>query len=155
MRCLVLFLALSAFAQDYRGRVQGTVTDSTDAAVVGAKITICNLGTGVSATRQSGPNGVYLFDNVEPGSYVVTAELQGFSKQVREGVLVSAVPQRRAPDLLPLHRHRRANHRRLRQGQLLVAMQAAPPVIPADLLALSQPKFHGVWVFSDSNNRRV
>ena len=30
------------------------------------------------------------------------------------------------------------------------AMQKNPPVIPADLLALSTPKFNGAWVFTDS-----
>jgi hypothetical protein len=34
------------------------------------------------------------------------------------------------------------------------AMQRTPPVIPADLVALSTPKFNGAWVFSDSNNRK-
>ena len=29
-----------------------------------------------------------------------------------------------------------------------------PPVIPADLVALSQPKFNGAWVFTDSENRK-
>ncbi|MBL8230549.1 MAG: TonB-dependent receptor [Bryobacterales bacterium] len=84
----ITLFALSAFAQDYRAKLQGIVTDSSDAAVAGAKITIRNLGTGVTAARESGANGTYLFDSVEPGTYVVTAELQGFSKQVREGVLV-------------------------------------------------------------------
>ncbi|MBL8219074.1 MAG: hypothetical protein JNL62_07585 [Bryobacterales bacterium] len=35
------------------------------------------------------------------------------------------------------------------------AMQRTPPVIPADLLALSTPKFNGAWEFTDSNNRKA
>jgi hypothetical protein len=35
-----------------------------------------------------------------------------------------------------------------------VAMQKNPPVIPADVLALSTPKFNGQWIFTDSNNRK-
>ena len=34
------------------------------------------------------------------------------------------------------------------------AMQKNPPQIPADLLALSTPKFNGAWVFTDSKNRK-
>lgn len=83
-----LFAAASVFAQDYRAKIQGIVTDSSDAAVVGAKITIRNVGTGITVTRDSGGAGAYLFDNVEPGTYVVSAELQGFAKQVQENVLV-------------------------------------------------------------------
>ncbi len=81
-------LSLAAFAQDYRAKIQGIVTDASDAAVAGAKVTIRNVGTGITATRDSGATGAYLFDNVEPGTYVVSAELQGFSKQQQEGVLV-------------------------------------------------------------------
>jgi hypothetical protein len=64
------------------------VTDSSEAAVVGAKVTIRNNGTGITATREAGANGGYLFDNVEPGTYTVMAEFQGFSRQLQENVLV-------------------------------------------------------------------
>src|SRR6188474_3126678 len=76
------------FAQDYRAKVQGIVTDASDAAIPGAKVTLLNVGTGISATRESGPNGSYLFDNVEPGTYTVSSEFQGFSRQAQENVLV-------------------------------------------------------------------
>lgn len=81
-------LACALLAQDYRAKIQGIVTDSSDAAVAGAKVTIRNINTGITASRETGPNGAYLFDNVEPGSYVVSAELQGFAKQQQENVLV-------------------------------------------------------------------
>jgi hypothetical protein len=84
-----LFLcAATMVAQDYRARVQGIVTDSSDAAVAGAVLTLHNNATGVSATRTSGPTGGYLFDNVEPGAYTVTSEYPGFSRSVQENVLV-------------------------------------------------------------------
>jgi hypothetical protein len=35
------------------------------------------------------------------------------------------------------------------------AMRQRPPVFPADVLALSTPKFNGAWVFTDSNNRKA
>jgi hypothetical protein len=76
------------FAQDYRARLQGIVTDSSEASVVGATVTLLNTGTGISVARQTGANGAYLFDNVEPGTYTVTAEFQGFSRQIQENVLV-------------------------------------------------------------------
>jgi hypothetical protein len=76
------------FGQDYRAKIQGIVTDTSDAAVADAKVTIRNINTGITATRDTQANGQYLFDNVEPGSYVVSAEFQGFSRQQQEGVLV-------------------------------------------------------------------
>lgn len=81
-------LSLSGLAQDYRGKLQGVVTDSSDAAVIGAKVTILNTGTGIAVTRETGGNGAFLFDNVEPGTYTASAELPGFSRQVQEGILV-------------------------------------------------------------------
>src|SRR4051812_28412605 len=85
----VLFaLAAALAAQDFRARVQGLVTDSSDAAVPGATVTLLNNGTGISVTRTSGPNGAYLFDNVEPGTYTVSSEFAGFSRSVQQNVLV-------------------------------------------------------------------
>jgi hypothetical protein len=85
---VVVLSSTFLFAQDYRAKVQGVVTDASDAAIAGAKVTLLNTGTGISATKESGPNGAYLFDNVEPGTYTVTAEFAGFSRQVQENVLV-------------------------------------------------------------------
>jgi hypothetical protein len=34
-------------------------------------------------------------------------------------------------------------------------MQQNPPVIPADLVALSKPTFNGAWIFTDSENRKA
>src|SRR6187402_3013959 len=84
----LLLCAACIFAQDYRAKLQGIVTDSSDASVPGAKVTLLNNATGISASRTSGPNGAYLFDNVEPGTYNVTAEFEGFSRQIQENVLV-------------------------------------------------------------------
>src|SRR5262245_29396972 len=85
----VLFAcAATMAAQDYRARVQGIVTDASDAAVPGASVTLLNNGTGISVTRTSGPTGSYLFDNVEPGTYTVSSEFTGFSKSVQQNVLV-------------------------------------------------------------------
>ncbi len=84
----VAVYASCLFAQDYRAKVQGIVTDASDAVVPGAKVSLQNNGTGIVAVREAGNNGAYIFDSVEPGTYTVTGELQGFSKQVHENVLV-------------------------------------------------------------------
>src|SRR5215831_18221882 len=89
IRCLSLFLlACALIAQDYRARIQGIVIDSTGATVSGARVAIRNISTGISAARETGQNGAYLFDNVEPGLYIVSAEMPGFARQQQENVLV-------------------------------------------------------------------
>ena len=69
---LAALLAGGLSAQEYRGRVQGTVTDATRATIAGANVTLANVNTGVSSVRQSDERGHYLFDLVLPGSYTVT-----------------------------------------------------------------------------------
>jgi hypothetical protein len=81
-------LAANAFAQEFRGRIQGTVTDTSQASIAGANVTIVNAGTGVVTNRQTNETGHYLFDLVEPGTYAVAIEFPGFSRFVQESVLL-------------------------------------------------------------------
>ena len=87
---LLMFTAAAA-AQDYRGRVQGVVLDSTHAALPGTTVTMVNDATGVAVTFVADRDGHYLFDFVEPGVYTITGELQGFKKAQQRNV---RVPQR-------------------------------------------------------------
>ena len=85
-----LLVATPALGQEYRGRVQGSLTDETQLAVPGAQVTLRNDATGVSVTRTTGPEGRYLFDYVDPGTYTLTAELSGFATVVQRNVVVQA-----------------------------------------------------------------
>ena len=85
---LLTVLASSLPAQEYRGRIQGSVTDSTQAVIVGATVTLANAQTGVISTRQTNESGRYLFDLVLPGTYSVTVQLQGFQRFVQEKILL-------------------------------------------------------------------
>ncbi|HEU4387482.1 MAG TPA: carboxypeptidase-like regulatory domain-containing protein [Blastocatellia bacterium] len=87
---LAMLLALSGLvaAQDYRGKVQGTVTDPDGNAVVGARVILHNDETGVDATRQSDTEGHYIFDFVDPGIYTVNVEQTGFKKAEQKNVVV-------------------------------------------------------------------
>ncbi len=86
---LALFSGLAS-GQEFRARVQGLVTDQTQAVVVGATVTLLNVNTGVASTRQTTATGGYLFDLVDPGTYTVTIELTGFNKYVQENVRVQS-----------------------------------------------------------------
>jgi hypothetical protein len=85
---LVLLVATRAGAQEYRGRVQGTVSDPSEAVVVGATVTLRNTQTDVATVRTTDATGRYLFDLVEPGRYTVSVELEGFKRFVQENILV-------------------------------------------------------------------
>jgi hypothetical protein len=77
-----------AGAQDYRARVQGVVTDQSQAAVPGATVTLTNEATNAPVFNVTDARGHYLFDFVEPGSYTVSVELTGFKKTERKGIRV-------------------------------------------------------------------
>ncbi len=87
--CLALAVFLSSGnAQDYRAKVQGVVTDTSQAAVMGAKVVLANVQTGVESVKFSGETGQYMFDFVEPGVYNLTVEAAGFSKFLQQNVQV-------------------------------------------------------------------
>ncbi|MBM3726778.1 MAG: carboxypeptidase regulatory-like domain-containing protein [Acidobacteria bacterium] len=92
VRNFVLALAAASvvLAQDTRARVQGVVTDSSQAVVAGARVVLSNDNTGVTASSETSQVGQYLFDFVLPGNYTVTVEMQGFRKFVQKNVLVQS-----------------------------------------------------------------
>jgi Carboxypeptidase regulatory-like domain/TonB-dependent Receptor Plug Domain len=75
--------------------VVGTVKDSTGAVVPGAKVTLSNVQTGVSADRTTDANGGYEFFTVRIGTYVVTAEKAGFSIALTDNVQVTVGARQR------------------------------------------------------------
>ena len=85
----LLALAAPMAAQDYRGRVQGTVTDESQGALPGASVTLTNNATGVAVTRPTTAEGRYIFDFVEPGTYTIVAELDGFRRVEQRNVAVA------------------------------------------------------------------
>ena len=87
---LALSLVSSGLAQDTRGKVQGLVTDATQAVVATASVTLVNDNTNVTAVQQSNASGQYVFDFVLPGNYTLTVELTGFKKVTQKNILVQA-----------------------------------------------------------------
>jgi Carboxypeptidase regulatory-like domain len=73
------------------GSIQGTVLDTSNAAVPGATVTATNVATGIATVRQTTTAGVYALTPLPPGEYRVTVTLDGFQTFVREGVVVDAL----------------------------------------------------------------
>ena len=84
------FVSFPLLGQTFRGRVQGIVTDASKAVVAGATVTLTNVNTGVKTTRQTSTTGLYLFDNVDPGTYSISVEMAGFGKFIQENILVQS-----------------------------------------------------------------
>jgi hypothetical protein len=85
--CLQL-VSWPAFGQEVRGSITGRVVDGTDAAVVGAKVTVTNLSMNTSTSVKTDEGGTYSVFYLMPGKYSVTVEGQGFKKYVNQGIEV-------------------------------------------------------------------
>jgi hypothetical protein len=93
LRAVAISLCLAfvpAYSQDVRARVQGLVTDSTQAVVAGAVVVLTNEETNVAAGTVTNNNGQYLFDFVIAGNYSISVEMPGFRKFVQRKVLVQS-----------------------------------------------------------------
>ena len=86
----VFLLCITLQAQDYRGRVQGVVTDTSHASVPAATVVLTNTATGVRATRQTNETGLYRFDYVDPGTYTLSVEMTGFGGFQQTNILVQS-----------------------------------------------------------------
>lgn len=86
---LALGLTVNANAQ-FRAGLQGAVTDTQGAAVVGATVTLTNKETGKTQQVTTADEGFYRFDRLPPGEYTVGVEQSGFKKKLLENVTVSA-----------------------------------------------------------------
>jgi hypothetical protein len=77
-----------AAAQMTGGTISGAVTDSTQAVVPDAEVTIVNQATGVSRTVSTNDKGFFTAPNLVSGRYDVTVSRAGFTTAVRKSVLV-------------------------------------------------------------------
>jgi hypothetical protein len=75
-------------AQITRGAISGTVRDASDAVVPGASITVTNLDTNTSNMAVTDAEGFYRIGALEPGRYLVKAELAGFTTVETRDVVV-------------------------------------------------------------------
>lgn len=92
---LVVFcsMALLAYepvsAQILYGGLVGNVTDTSDAAVPGAHVSIQHADTGTTREATTNESGTYRFATIPPGAYTVTVKAPGFKGLSRSGVEVT------------------------------------------------------------------
>jgi outer membrane receptor protein involved in Fe transport len=97
--CFLLLLCLLtgiATGQVLTGTISGTVTDSSDAVVPAASVTIVNADTGVTVWHGvTSESGLYRAPSLQVGRYNVIVELQGFKRAEVSGINLT-VDQRAA-----------------------------------------------------------
>jgi len=92
--CLLLFSSY-LLAQTFRGTILGTVTDPQGAVVVGAKVTVHNVDTGLERTTQTSADGSYSLPELPIGTYTVTVTQSGFQTAVTSNVAVNVAAEKR------------------------------------------------------------
>jgi len=76
---LPMMAAAACYAQ-FNASVQGTVQDPKGAVVPAASVVLTKVDTGVMQKATTNVEGIYHFDSLAPGSYTISAVVQGFSE---------------------------------------------------------------------------
>ena len=87
---LVLLPCRTTSAQILYGGLVGNVTDQSEAAVPGAKVTINHIATGTTRETTTNESGTYRFPTIAPGMYSVRVQADGFRAFNQSGVEVTA-----------------------------------------------------------------
>jgi hypothetical protein len=84
---VALLLAAPVAAQELRGSIEGVVKDTSGAVLPGVTVE-AKAGNGTTLSTTSDATGTFRFPAVAPGSYAVTAALQGFQTGTVNDVIV-------------------------------------------------------------------
>jgi hypothetical protein len=95
---IVLVSSTAAMAQIDRAVIEGTIADSSGAAIVGAGIKITADETGISQEQRTNSNGYYRFPGIAVGRYTMTVGSAGFKTKL-VGDIVLRVGQTRTLDV--------------------------------------------------------
>jgi hypothetical protein len=92
----VLFLCLgfvsAAWSQASFTSLRGTITDSAGALLPNASISIVNKATQLTLTQTANGNGEYQFQQLVPGTYVISVKANGFGDQSKQADLLVNQP---------------------------------------------------------------
>jgi outer membrane receptor protein involved in Fe transport len=91
----VVAVVCASYAQTFRGGIEGTVIDSTGAAIPQAEITARNAATGLTRTTQSDSQGFYFITELPLGDYTVSASKTGFRTATVRSVRVEVSARER------------------------------------------------------------
>jgi hypothetical protein len=89
-------LSVSALAQSTAGRILGTLTDQSGAAVAGATVVVTDAERGTTRTITSDESGSYAATNLQPGTYKIRVEAKGFKGVERPNVQIEVASDVRA-----------------------------------------------------------
>jgi hypothetical protein len=86
---VISFSAVVALGQQNRGSLRGVITDELGATIVGATVILTDSSGGAKTATTNG-EGVYVFNGLVPGKYVVSVSAPGFAVSDETEVDVTA-----------------------------------------------------------------
>ncbi|MFZ0418809.1 MAG: carboxypeptidase regulatory-like domain-containing protein [Candidatus Sulfotelmatobacter sp.] len=92
----VCAICLPGLAQSTAGRVLGSVSDQSGAAVAGATVLVTDVSRGTSRTLTTDEAGAYVAADLTPGTYKIHVEAKGFKSVERPSVLIEVASDVRA-----------------------------------------------------------
>src|ERR1700730_13863655 len=85
-----LFLCpIIGFAQGL-STISGSVTDPTGSVIPSSKITVAEVGTGLSRTARASSEGYFIITSLRPTDYNLTVEGPGFRTYTQTGITLLA-----------------------------------------------------------------
>ena len=92
MLCCILSTSFSLFSQTATTSLRGTIKDPSGALVPGAKITLTDNAKGLTYASEANSAGQYVFPQIPPSKYTITAIAQGFGTQSKVAELLVNQP---------------------------------------------------------------
>src|SRR6202790_96456 len=99
--CLVLAVAVPLISQTTTGRILGTVSDQSGAAVAGAAVVVTDVQRGTTRAVATDASGDYVVTELQPGIYKVRAEAKGFKTVERVNIGIEVAQDLRVDISLP------------------------------------------------------
>ena len=92
---VALVFVAGAAGQSNLATVTGVVTDSADAVIPGAMVSVRNTGTNIERELSTNEVGSYTVTNLNPGDYELTVQSDGFTTHVERGIVLQTGDNRR------------------------------------------------------------
>ena len=94
-----ILLSLPVLAQSTAGRILGSVTDQSGAAVAGATVVVTDAQRGSSRRLTTDDSGGYSAPDLQPGVYMIHVEAKGFKNMERPNIGVEVATDVRLTSL--------------------------------------------------------
>ena len=101
MVCLLIAISAPMFSQTTTGRILGTISDSSGAAVPGAAVVVTDTQRGSIRTVVTDDSGNYVATQLPPGVYKVRGEAKGFKTVERVNIVIEVAQDLRVDLTLP------------------------------------------------------